>query len=800
MRVLRAIFFLVLTIGFVYLLDNPIGSLPAIGRLLDPIQGCWVNAEPVHYDFSQNIKAATLQHPVTVWLDSRMVPHIHAASDYDVYYTEGYLHAIFRLWQMDMETRAAAGRVSEVIGSKGFNYDRLQRRKGMIYAAENSLKVLEATPRVKLMMDAYTAGINSYTAGLRYRDLPLEYKLMGFMPEPWTNMKSVLLLKYMADDLTGYTEDIPLTYLRDILPVADFGSLYPEKIQGSKPVIPAGTAFATPSPAMPAQPNDSVWSHVKATDFDQTRDEGKGSNNWVLNGNRTQSGAPILCNDPHLGINLPSLWFEVQLQAPGLNVYGVSLPGTPGVIIGFNDSIAWGLTNNYRDVKDFYEVKRVVGSMDKYWFAGKQLDFTQRLECIKIKGKPDYLDTVKYAIQGPVIYDEQYHGPGGLKKPLAMCWMAHRGTSELLSVYLLNRATNYTEFVDAIMHFECPAQNMAYADRAGNIALWGQGQFVNKWKGQGRYIMNGADSNALWKKLIPMYENPHVLNPAQGYLASANQSVTDSTYPYWYNGTFYEFRAWRINQVLDTLRKASIADMFTLQNDTYSILAANTLPIMLANIPSENDKYIGWLKKWNYRLDAESKATTIYQVWWSILYSELWKEKFKDVPNNLWPLPERTMQLMMNGDIVRYLPVQPGMIDALQGLYSSSYHKAADSFKKLEATTGLEWYKVKNTTIKHLTRLPAFGIQGLKIGGWGNVVNAAKADHAPSWRMVVQMGKEIEAYAIYPGGQSGNPGSQYYADFVAKWAAGTYYHLQFFPNTAEQGSGKAKFTINFNPK
>ncbi len=794
MRVLRAILFIAITVGLIYVLDKPLGSVPAIGRLLDPIHGCLANAEPVGKDFTTKLKLPSLQHPVTIWLDNRMVAHIHAENDHDLYFAEGYIHAVNRLWQMDMETRAAAGRVSEVVGNKAFTYDRLQRRKGMVYAAENSLKTIEADPRSKLMMDAYTAGVNSYVAQLSYKDYPLEYKLMGFVPELWTNLKSALMLKFMADDLTGYTEDIPLTVLRDLLPAADFNSLYPEKIEGSTPVIPAGMAFAPASLPAIAQPNDSIWGHLGTSDFAEERNEGKGSNNWVLSGSRTQSGAPILCNDPHLGINLPSLWYEVQLQEPGMNVYGVSLPGAPGVIIGFNDSISWGFTNNYRDVKDFYEVKRVAGSQDKYWFAGRQLDFDKRVETIKVKGKPDFVDMVRYTIQGPLLYDENFHGPGGLQRPLAMCWMAHRATSELLSVYLLNRATNYTEFVDAIMNFQCPAQNMAYADKAGNIAIWGQGQFVNKWKEQGRFIMNGTDSAGLWKQLIPMQENPHALNPSQGYLSSANQSVTDSTYPYYYNGTFYELRAWRINQVLDTMHKATVQNMFTLQNDTYSILAANTLPTMLANIPAENDKYIGWLYKWNYRLEADSKAATVYQVWWSILYSELWKKLFQKVPDNLWPLPERTMQLIQSGEINRFCPSHP-----FAQIVQASYKKATDSLQKLEATTGLEWYKVKNTTVKHLTKLPAFSVAGLKIGGWGNTVNAAKSDHGPSWRMVVQMSKDIEAYAVYPGGQSGNPGSPYYADFVDSWVTGKYYRLQFLPNTARQKSDQLKYTITLDP-
>lgn len=342
MRFIAAIFALAISCFFIYVLANPVGTLPALGPLLDPVNGCWANAEPVNKNFSGNIKLPSLQNPVSVWFDERLVPHIHAANDRDLYFVQGYIHAYFRLWQMDMETRAAAGRISEVIGEKALKFDRTQRRKGMVYAAENSLQAAEAEPRTKMMLDAYTAGINEFISSLSYKNLPIEYKLIGFKPESWNNIKSMLLLKYMADDLTGYTEDIPLTILRDALSPQDFNFLFPEKISGSMPVIPAGTTFDKPSLTTPAIPNDSVWAHFKASDYATQRTEGTGSNNWAISGARTQSGAAILCNDPHLGLNLPSLWYEMQMQTPGMNVYGVSLPGAPGIVIGFNDSLFLG--------------------------------------------------------------------------------------------------------------------------------------------------------------------------------------------------------------------------------------------------------------------------------------------------------------------------------------------------------------------------------------------------------------------------------------------------------------------------
>jgi len=804
MRIFYGILLMLITVALVFVLDRPIGALPAIGRLLDPVYGCLANAEPVNKNFSAGLKLPGMRQGATVWFDDRLVPHIHAGNEHDLFFLEGYIHATFRLWQMDMETRAAAGRISEVIGKKGLDFDRLQRRKGMGYAAENSLRAMEADPRTKQLMDAYTEGINNYISALKYKDYPLEYKLMGFAPEPWTNLKISLLLKYMADMLTGGTDDIALTYLRDVLPPAEFQLLYPEKIDGSKPVIPAGTVFDKPSLSIPVAPPDSIaFPRFKITDFGQAREGGVGSNNWALSGSKTASKAAILCNDPHLGLNLPSLWYEAQLQAPGINVYGASLPGTPGIVIGFNDSLTWGFTNNYRDVKDFYLIRPVAGDRNKYWFAGKQLDFSKRTEHILVKGMPEIVDTINYTLHGPVMYDDKYVSKDGLRKMLAVCWMGHRGTNEMLAIYGLDKARNYNEFVDAIMNFQCPAQNMAYADRAGNIAMWGQGQFVNKWKEQGRFVMDGSDSATLWKELIPMRENPHVLNPAQGYVASANQSVTDSTYPYWYNGGFLELRAWRINQQLAEMQKIRVEDMFDLQQDTYTWLGRRTLPIMLKYLSSvlftKDGQYTDALKGWDYHLKADSKGATVFQVWWYFFFNDYWGSKLKHVPDGHYPLQERTMQLIKMDDSLNKNPQipSPAVVDLNQVL-DRSFKEAVDSIQKLEKTVGTEWYEVKNTSVTHLAKLPAFSYDHVKIGGWGNTVNAAKGDYGPSWRMVVQMGRQIEAFGVYPGGQSGNPGSKYYADFLRYWAHGDYYFFQFLPNTDQQNNSAIKYTWKVN--
>lgn len=821
MRFLRAGIPIIITAALVWLLDRPLGSLPALGRLLDPVNGWAANAEPVDKDFTQTTQLKGLQQPVTIWMEDRLVPHVRAQNDHDLYFAQGFIHAYFRLWQMDMETRAAGGEVSEVAGAKALKFDRMQRRKGMVFGAKHSLEAMEKEPRTKLALDAYTAGVNTYIHSLKPRELPLEYKLMGFKPTEWTNLRSALLMKYMADDLTGYTEDFPHTYLRDRLPKDEFDQLFPEKIPGYKPVIPEGTKFeprSLPVLSVPGIP-DSLFAHFGEQpavacndqqdmngDQKEIEREGIGSNNWAISGKHTQSGAPILCNDPHLGLNLPSLWFEMQLQAPGINAYGVSLPGDPGIVIGFNDSISWGFTNNYRDVKDFY----VIDGIDdqSYRFNGVKNTYRKQVEVIKVKGQHDFLDTLYFTLHGPVIYDERFPDPAHTGKKIAVTWMAHRATNELLALYEMNRAQNYEQFVNGIMNFQCPAQNMLYADRAGNIALWGQGQFINKWKDQGKYVMEGKDSLTLWGQNIPMRENPHVLNPPQGYIASANQAVTDSTYPYWYNGHFLEFRSWEINNQISAYLRLPMTNVpygnervglifpmicFTGGSSAVDISAMRGIQNSVFSLLNFNMRNFGGAD-----LYAESKAASKAQIEWSFLYANIWKDDFGNVPENLWPSPEVTLQLLLSDSASKWYDDRTtSQKETRNDIFRRSMQQAEDSIARIKG--GLEWYQVKNTTLAHLTKLPAFSYDHLKIGGWGNTINAVKSDHGPSWRMIVEMDKDsIRGLGVYPGGQSGNPGSPYYGTFVDHWVTGNYYNLLFLPNQEKQNASKIKYTWTFN--
>lgn len=841
MRYVASILVSLLTLALIYVLNNPIGSVPALGKLLDPSNGWGANAEKVDKDYNASFSLNGLIKPVTISFEERMVPHIQAQNDHDLFYTLGYIHAYFRLWQMDMQTRAAAGRISEIVGTKLvkdpktgieknvlLEFDRSQRRKGMVYGAENSVKAIERSPQTKLIVDAYTSGVNSFIASLSFKDYPLEYKLLGFAPEPWSNLKSALLMKAMADDLTGYTEDFPLTQLRASLSKEDFELLFPLKTPGSIPVIPSGSPFNKASLAIPPTPEGAIWAAVPQVDktstlqpssinsthyYNAPYETGIGSNNWAISGTKTVSGAPILCNDPHLGLNLPSLWFEVQLQAPGMNTYGVSLPGAPGVIIGFNDSISWGLTNNYRDVKDFYEIEKA--NELAYILDGKSIPFDTKIEIIKINGQPDFIDKVHYTIHGPVMYDKTFEDPLHTHKDIAVTWMAHRSTNELLAVYQINKAQNYTAFTEALMHFQCPAQNIIYADRQNNIAMWGQGQFVNKWKDQGRYIMKGNTRATQWGQDIPMQENPHVLNPSQQFIASANQMTTDSTYPYWYNGYFSDFRAWSIHSFLHGLTPMNYMPDFkqgqtvqwlqeSLQNQAINFKSMAAMQFNESSILEKNIAHV--LKSYGVpndyfpdSLNWNSSVASKFQILWSLIYKNIWEDDFATIPQELFPKEERTMQLILSDSTLPfYDDKRTTQKEGFKDIVQISLKATQDSIELLKSKYGTdEWYKVKGTQLTHLAKIPAFNYTDLKIGGWGNTINAVKKSHGPSWRMIVEMGKDkISAYGVYPGGQSGNPGSPYYGTFVDKWTEGSYFDLLFLTTTDSHQKGiKYTWTI-----
>lgn len=819
MRLLPLLLSVFSTASLVVVLNRPLSigtsKTPRLGYFLSPQHGFWQNADPVNMNYNDEVRLEGLAAKVDVFIDDRLVPHIYADDDIDAYYVQGYLHAKFRLWQMEFQTHVAGGRLSEIIGEKGLATDQYFRRLGMVYGAERSQAYIATNhPEMKAAIDAYAKGVNAYIKLLKPEEIPFEYKLLDYNPEAWTAQKTYLFQLFMAYDLTGRaaTTDLQMTNARNYFGYDDFNQLYTDVQDSLDPILPRGTAFISPS-IVPKMPTDMGLVYLNKTDSGSTvtapiiPNKNNGSNNWVVAGSKTASGRPILCNDPHLGLNLPSLWYEVQISTPTHRTYGASFPGSPAVVIGFNDSIAWGVTNAGRDVLDFYDMKFKDTTMQSYWYNGAWVKAAQREERIKVKGKPDQVEHIALTVFGPIMYDHHYKNNSTAGKTLALKWSAHDSSSCFPAIFQLNHANNYNDYLTAISFWKSPGQNFAFASKSGDIAIKQQANFVARWKRQGDFILPGIDSSYAWQGYIPTEENPMIKNPERGFVSSANQKSTDDTYPY-YLGAASNFPVYRgviINRRLAAMQQIKPMDMQGLQMDNYHVFAEMARPILMkylveSKLNPDEKKYIDLLKNWNLISSISEKGATIFNLVWDSLETEIWGDDFAGAKLPMgWPDEITLLESLQKdsnyvfADNIHTKNKTETIADAVLG----AIRKATPALLKAEQENRLEWGFFKDTKLTHLLKIPALSRLHLPIGGGKHIINATTQTHGPSWRMIVQMTDDIEAYCVYPGGQSGNPGSKYYDDFVNNWAEGKYYRILFMHLRDAPNNKHVKWQISF---
>ncbi len=760
-------------------------NLPPVAPLLSPFTGFWQNAESKAIDWKTDVQLDGLTGKVTVQYDDRRVPHVFAENDEDLYYMQGYLTAQDRLWQMEFITIVASGRVSEIIGERTLLLDRTQRRMGIAYAAEQAVAKINESPTSKMVLEQYAAGVNAYINTLNDGSLPLEYKLLNYKPELWSPYKTTLLLKYMSNSLSGWDKDFEYTNAYNLFGKEVVDLLYPDRSPGINPIIPEGTSYdfhVTPIDT----PKYSVANGVFiSSEYDGPIRENLGSNNWAVSGSRTNTGFPMLASDPHLALNLPAIWYEMQLHSPNVNVYGATLPGSPCVIIGFNEDAAWGVTNAGMDVRDWFVTELLPN--DKYKHDGVEKSITYRYDTIKIKDGADFIDTIRFTHIGPVVYDERFTQNGNTT-PLALRWTAHDPSDELMTFYTLNRAATHDDYLKALNYYYCPGQNFVFANHAGDIAMRQQGHFPKKWPEQGRFIMDGTTSDFEWQGFIPFDQNPQVKNPPRGWVSSANQHPTDSTYPYYYCG-YYEYdRSRRINELLGVDRLYTVEDMKQFQNDNYAYFAKDLLPFLMENVndlnlnPGQKEVW-DLLKNWDYMYTADSKAATAFEMIYDTLMVMVWDElQPYDEKGLIAPTGYTTVQVMKthpNHPLMDYKGT-PEIEDA-SDLLNMAFLAGVEKYQDWKAANGKEpeWWMYKNTTVLHMARIAPLSRPMIKMGGNRHILNATDGTHGASWRMVVSLEDEVKAWGVYPGGASGNPGSYYYDAYVDTWAAGEYYELVF---------------------
>jgi len=540
MKLLKAVLTIEVMLGLTYLLVTKFGNIPALGNLLNPISGFWNNLEPRAFRDNLNLHTKGLKNEVTVRYDRDLIPHIFAHNEHDLYYAQGYVTARERLWQMDLQVRTASGTASEVLGDGLLNQDRYYRRIGLLASADQSLLLLMKDSLMRSMLEGYTAGVNAYIDQLSPSEYPIEFKLMDYAPEYWKPVNCILVYKLMAATLSSGSADFQMTATLRQFGAAITQDLFPDQNYLRAPIIPEHTPWNFSPLNVPGPPSEPLAINSDVPDL-RSRPEAIGSNNWTVAGTRSKNGYPLLANDPHLNLTLPSVWYQVQMIAPGINVYGVSIPGIPCVIIGYNKSIAWGLTNSGADVQDWYRERFRDSTRSEYWYNNKWDRVTKRIERIRIRGQKAFYDTVLSTCHGPVM---RRTGPGegtddeSYTISYSLRWVALDGSEDIKTFYLLNKAADFNDYKKALQLFSSPAQNFIFACKDNDIAITSSGKYPLRYRDQGKFILDGTSKANDWYGWIPPEQEPMIKDPAQGFLCSANQAPTDSSYPYYLSWEF----------------------------------------------------------------------------------------------------------------------------------------------------------------------------------------------------------------------------------------------------------------------
>ena len=804
--VVKEVVSVALAVLFVVLLSIPIGSLPPLGGLLNPNGGVWTTAGGAKLPALEELRVPGLDGDVTILRDTWGVPHIFATSNHDLFLALGYVHAQDRMWQMDIQYRFAAGRLSEVLGPRYLEQDTFLRTVGLSRHARDYLATLGPTDPTRQVLEAYSEGVNLWMSFAGSRNLPLEYKLLNYAPEPWSPLHTLTEGGLLAFGLSADFTDIELGLLQDGLGQAAVDELFPVSPPVPvPPVIPNGTRGG--GRAIDPQAARDILGKVRGLEpFLTPLRAGIGSNNWVVAAANSSTGRPLLAGDPHLSFQLPAIWYEVHLRGGDYDVYGVSFPGIPGVFIGFNRDIAWSETNTGADVTDFYRETVNPSNPDEYRFRNAWRTFEKIPEVIRVKGGADATVTVKASVHGPLVTERG--------QTVAMRWTGNESGSDIAASLAWMKARNWTEFRAALRMFKNPAQNFAFAawgasPPSSTIAIRTNGLFPIRNNTLGRVPLDGAGDYE-WTGWVPFDEYPEAVDPPEGYLASANQIPAGSGYAH-YLGWQWDpgYRARRINALLnDTLRTRAITpdDMRAFQGDTLDVAAREFMPYVLdANTACPSlvcSLAVFVLAHWDLRMETNRSGATIWYTFIHRFREDTFGDEWEDAGVQDLPLPypdvlERLVKHAPNStwfDDVRTTAVET-RDDILRRAMNET---VADLAARLgDDPFTWSWGRVHSRVFPHLSGLDPLQRGPYPAEGDDITLDPAaglEARAGPSWRMVVTLGSPEDSTTVFPGGESGNPLSPHYADQLELWLRREVKTVAY-PATAALPPGRLESTL-----
>ncbi|GAB6987739.1 penicillin acylase family protein [Nocardioides pyridinolyticus] len=834
-----------------------VATYVAAGLVLLLVVGLAAVVHLVRQPFPQTtgtIDVPGLDGTVEVVRDEHGIPQVYADTLDDLMRAQGFVHAQERFFEMDVRRHATAGRLAEMFGEDAVESDRYVRTMGWRQVAEREVALV--TPETRAALTAYAAGVNAYLDEHSPGEIAVEYTVLnagglGYEPEPWTAVDSVAWLKAMAWDLRGnMTDEIDRVLALEGHTAAEVAELYPAyDYQAHAPIVGQGavvdgafeqdaTGPGTRNPTRPAYTADmrAALTRLRAGVADMPEllghGDGLGSNSWVVDGEHSETGAPLLANDPHLGVSMPGIWMQMGLHCRTvtedcpLEVSGFTFSGVPGVIIGHNADIAWGFTNLGPDVSDLY-LERVEG--DRWRYDGRWKPLRTRTETIEVADGPDVELTVRATDHGPLLSDvaDDIAEVGKVRDDayaVALRWTALEPSRTADAVLEMNRASTWDEFRNAAASFAVPAQNLVYADRDGHIGYQAPGRIpIRKSGNDGRLPARGWLPEDDWTgDHVPFAGLPSVLDPDEGYVVTANQAVTGPDYPYFLTDDWDRgYRSERIRDLIERRGTLSVDDMLAIQLDDQHPLATVLTPYLL-DLDVGHGYYAGGqrrLRDWDGRQDADSVGAAYFNAVWRNLLSLTFHD---DLPEEIWPDGgDRWYAVVSN--LLRE-PDSPWWDDKLtedvtetrDDILEQALRDARDELTRRQALDPDAW------TWGHLHRLelrsPTLGESGIgpvewlvnrggwEVGGGASTVNATGwdaaegygVDSAPSMRMVVSLADWDDSRWISLTGVSGHPFNRHYTDQTDLWADGETLPWPFTQDAVEE-AGHDVLTLRPGP-
>ncbi len=727
---------------------------------------------------------------VQIYRDSWGVPHIYAKNEDDLFFAQGYVQAQDRLWQMETHRRLAAGTLSEIFGESTLDMDKFSRAAGLRRVAAETCSAMDQST-FKVLTD-YAAGVNTFIR-TNSDSLPVEFAILGFKPADWDPVDSMSVSELISWDLSKNWE---VELLRGRL-VQKFGA---EKAGQLLAPYPDSGPVIVPPELLTCPLGTPVATGL------QGESDIVGSNNWVIDGQKSATGKPLLANDPHLSVMMPSIWYETDMHTDGFEATGVSLPGCPLIIIGRNKDISWGITNLPADVQDFFIEKINPSNSLQYEYKGEWKDMQVIDDPIKVRGHSAPEDfKIRLTVHGPIM-DNVIKG---LEQPLALQWAGNCRSRLLQSVYMLDKSHNWTEFHEALRYWDAPSQNIVYADNSGNIGYQATGLLPIRAKGEGMVPSPGWTGEYDWTGYIPYDELPSVFNPSTHFVATANNRVVPDGYKYFmgYDWT-PPYRAQRITDMINAKDKLSVQDFEAMHADVFDIPAQMLVPSMTGINPSDSreKQALDILKKWDFNDRSDAAGPAIFHVYYvkmlkNTLQDKLGDKLFNDYAkamggsgdvhtvfmigiikdnNNAWFDDTRTV-------------VKETRDDLLSKSFSEAVAELSGKFGGDPANW--KWGDLHKTAFSHvLGRVPGldliFSRGPVATSGSRYTVNVSAFDYnnpygvvaIPSYRQIIDWSNPDKSLAMHTTGQSGLVFSKHYDDMIPAWLE-VQYHTMLFNRT-----------------